>query len=471
MRARRRRAVALLVGSTLVVGACSTTPETADALWFKRRTKATTTTTTVKPTTSTTTTTAVSRAVATTTTTTTSVAPSTTTTTAVPATTSGVRRFFGPGVPWNRPVDEVGIDTSRQDDATKLFRYAGAQGWDSLATPLAIGYDPATRGQWNVALRDYSVPIWDAAEATTTIRVFKSVDAQNQGLPWAGIEVGAEIPWNPAWKVATGLDGIAAIVDHRTGRAWELYRPAGSRTNLNCFDFLGPNFWAGFDLMNPNHTCWGSVNVYDDIYSTERTIDVRGMGINKLALVTRADEVASGGIHHALQLTVFNTMFGEECPESDPGAGISCAFRRSPATKVEHRTPGGGGCGANQLPATDPIRARTIAQGMRFRLNITDAGIEAWLDSRGYQGALRRTARVFAVALRDYGFYPGAETGCGQPHIETDGMMNPATKATWASLGITDQGYDQDADGMVDYPGKDLLYGLITEDRLQVVKG
>ncbi len=40
----------------------------------------------------------------------------------------------------------------------------------------------------------------------------------------------------------------------------------------------------------------------------------------------------------------------------------------------------------------------------RFALDITDAEIESWLDSRGYQNAKRRTAAIFARALRDYGW-------------------------------------------------------------------
>jgi len=351
-----------------------------------------------------------------------------------------------------------------------LFRYSGAQGWDSLSQPLAIGYDPSTRGQWNIAMRDYSVPIWDAADATTTIQVFMSVDAQHQGIPWAGVNPGGSIPWNPAWSVATGLDGIAAIDDYRTGRAWELYRPAGSRLPINCFDFFGPNWRAGFDLNNQNHTCWGGVNTYADIYNTETPTNSRGMGINKLALIVRAGEVESGAIHHALQLTIFNSMFGPECEPSDPNAGIGCAFHLSPANRVEHvQQMGGGGCGGNQMPATEWVRSRTLPQGMRFRLNITDSEISNWLDGRGFTGARRNTARVFAVALRDYGFYPGAETGCAQPHIETDGMQNPVTRQRWQALGISDSGFDQDGDRMADFPTKDLLYGLITEARLQVV--
>lgn len=452
----------------VLASGCATGEGTAQAQWWKRRSTTATTTTTTTPSTTT------SSSTTTTTTTTTS----TTTTTAVPQivalpTASGDpsrQRFFGPGMAWNRPVSDVGVSTGYGRYVTNLFRYAGAQGWDGTPYPLAIGYDPNTRGQWNVALRDYSVPIWDAADATTTIKVFKSVDAQNQGIPWVGIAPGGSIPWNPAWSVATGMDGIAAIVDYRTGRAWELYRPVGSRDPINCFDWFGPNGSAGFDLSNPSHTCWGGVNTYTDIFTSETPVNSRGMGINKLALIVRAGEVESGAIHHALELTVFNSMFGTECAPTDPGAGTSCAFHLSPANRVEHLSQmGGGGCGGNQLPATDWTRSRTVPQGMRFRLSMSDAEITAWLDGRGLTGARRSTARVFAVALRDYGFYPGAETGCAQPHIETEGMQNPETRQRWLDLGLTDGGYDQDGDGRADFPSKDLLYGLITEDRLQVV--
>ena len=97
---------------------------------------------------------------------------------------------------------------------------------------------------------------------------------------------------------------------------------------------------------------------------------------------------------------------------------------------------------------------------MRFALHISDAEITSWLDNKGYTGVLRDTARTFAKAWRDYGAIV-AETGGYGIGIETDGLIGPA-KNTWAELGIVDDGSTQ--------PFGNLLDGLITEQRLYVVK-
>lgn len=400
----------------------------------------------------------------------------TTTTVSVPLTSPlpGVKRFFADSVVWNRPTAEFGVDQALTNTyAPRLFLYAAASGWPDLPNTGRVPYDPSKNGNWDVALRDYSVPIWDARKATMTIRVFKSVDAQSQGVAWNNVKIGDTIPWNPTWKLGTGLDGIAAIVNFDTGETWELYRPVGSREPFNCFDFFGPNFQAGFDINNATHTCWGGITKVPNVFTASSTLNTRGMGINKLALITRADEVESGVIRHALELTTFNSMIGPACATNSvfaDGAGIACGVFIPPATRIEHMTfPHNNKCGVNEFQASTTTRSRTIPQGMRFRLNITDSEITQWLDSRKFSGPIRNTARVFAVALRDYGFYPGAETGCNQPLIETDGMQNPEAKQKWKNLGLIDSGYDQDGDGLPDFPSGDLLYGLFTQTRLQVV--
>jgi hypothetical protein len=104
-----------------------------------------------------------------------------------------------------------------------------------------------------------------------------------------------------------------AIIDHTTGRTWELwdaYDPP-----FNCIDWWGPSGRAGYDVTNANDLCIGSALKYMNLMTATdgTTTSDRGMGINKLAFVSRADEVASGGINHALEMTVYNTMFGPLC--------------------------------------------------------------------------------------------------------------------------------------------------------------
>lgn len=44
-----------------------------------------------------------------------------------------------------------------------------------------------------------------------------------------------------------------------------------------------------------------------------------------------------------------------------------------------------------------------LPDGMRFRLDVSDREIEAWLDSRGLMDSERETARSVAAKFRDNG--------------------------------------------------------------------
>lgn len=388
------------------------------------------------------------------------------------ATANGInKRFFADDASWNRPVSDFGRSTALDGYADRFWNYAGL---------------PANPGDTNVDFKDYSVPIYDAARATTTARIFQVTWSQNQQtFSTSGVAIGTTIPWNPTWKPGTGNDRIMQIVDYTTGRVYGLWvvgeteANGGVTANIGCDDhnilgiaaFDGPNTKAGFVVNNQSHLCLASANTYTNLYTAKdgSTNNDRGMGINKLALVTRAAEVQSGTIRHALELTITSTMFG--APNCSPtsgtsavGAGTDCGFYLPPATRVEFGTNENNRINnrctiPTQVNSTG--RAQTIPEGIRVALDISDNDITNWLDDRGYTGAKRTTARVFATALRDYGAIV-AETGCYGIGIETDGLINPASKTTWESLGITDISGNNNPHG-------DLLDGLMTRQRLYVV--
>lgn len=359
----------------------------------------------------------------------------------------GSIRFFGPDAPWNRTAAELGRATDGQEYAKRWFDYATLASWT----------DPKRRGEVDLQFAQYAVPIYDAATATTTKRVFRA----NYG--YAGnIPLGGEVPWSDEWKVSQGTDRIMIVVDYRSGHWWEYWALEDNKTVCLTPENLAAGF--GFDDL-----CAGTANQITeddgtpaDVRTTQTRFDGRGMGIPKLAMVTRADEVASGRIQHALEMTVYNTMWGPACDPIDDGsakgAGSTCGFYVEPATKLEWSKGPPSVCGDNGLDASTLNRRRTVPEGMRFALDISDAEIDAWLDSRGYEGALRNTARVFAVALRDYGWVI-AETSCFGAAIETDGIANPLTAARWAELGMTDP----------TQAAQLLQGGLFTEDRVYVV--
>lgn len=356
---------------------------------------------------------------------------------------------FNPNASWNQPVSKLGKAPDKQQDyAKRLFNYGGGT---------------APPGGFNTAFGDYSIPEFPRSDATTKVRIYQTVWAQ-QLYTTPYLKNGSEIPWNPNWRPGTGNDNLMSIVDEKTGEVWSI--GGIGQLKVNCFDFFGINGQAGYDINNPNHLCTTGGAYYNNLYTASdkdgTTIDGRGAGFNKEILIPRADEVKAGAIKHALPLTITNTMFGAPAcsPIKGPdvkGFGTECGGFVAPATKLERTNPDIG-C-AKQVVSVDE-RSKTIPEGSRFAINITDAGIEKWLDSRGYAGELRKTARIFAVALRDYGWIV-AETGCYGMHFETDSAIAGKAAPVWASLGVP-------ADGTT-YPKGDLVQGLITLDNIYTV--
>lgn len=361
------------------------------------------------------------------------------------------RRFFAEDASWNRPVSELGISTEFAPYAKRLWNYGG---------------HPAAPGTVKMHFGDYSVPIWDAAEATGEAKIFQTTWAQAQAkISQTGLKIGDSIPWNPDWKPGPGNDRAMVVVNYATGQTWEFW--GVGEIGVNCLDVLGPNQRAGYDIANNRHICIAAINSYDNLFTATdgELIRGRGAGVNKVAFVTRAEEVLSGSIDHAMEMSISATMYGApECPDgaASPGAGTTCGFYLPPATRVEFTDKQSveQRCGEASPPFSDAERAKTVPEGMRFAITITDDEIDAWLDSRDYVGAKRQTARIFAVAMRDYGVII-TETSCHGLSLQTDGLVNPTTAELWAKAGITKNGSRN--------PSGDLLTGLITEERLVVV--
>lgn len=356
-------------------------------------------------------------------------------------------RYFGDAAPWNKFAEPYGRLPQYQSYVDRLWDYSN---FGSTA-------NPSLKGQFSSYFQDYSVPIYDAREATTTIRVFKATYGYDSNLG-----NGASIPWNPAWVPAPGNDHNMVIVDPPTGREWDLWlvqlnNYGGCVEPVNIL--LG--YAAGVDL------CVGTMNLVRnpsggpaDIWTSIAGFPSRGMGLPKLALTVRPEEVASGYVDHALALVMYNAMFGPQCTNQQMGtaaAGVDCGFYLNPATRFELSAGPQNFCGANNPPNTSFARSKTIPKGMRFGLDITDAEITSWLDSRGYTGARRTTAKVLAESIRRYGFI-AAESSCYDAGFEFEGMANTQAKARWAALGVTD-----------DSTAITLLHGLFKKDSLYVV--
>lgn len=337
---------------------------------------------------------------------------------------------------------------------------------------------------------DYSIPVYKASDATQQVRVrlnsaYAVAGTNIGGDDWlnnSSYDWGKTIPWNPNWRPSAGSDSQMVIIDDAKGIEIDLW--GVSRTDipssLNISGCLGDInnilFRGGYDANVD--LCVATAYIIktpDKKIADYRTYEGNhphstGVGLQSYAGLVTPDEVQAGEIRHALKFAPTNTMFGPECPQNidinDPAIGVSCGVALAPAGQFEKigNTDGmdfnpvlnPGGLAFSSGKTADERRAGTVPEGMRFGLNITDSEINNWLDSRGYTGRKRETARIFAVAMRDYGLIV-TDSGGGGAIIQAQGGRNTETARNWRNLGI-------------DGDGTDLLFGLFTKDKMYVAE-
>lgn len=260
----------------------------------------------------------------------------------------------------------------------------------------------ARPGNINLTFAGYTCPVYDVREATLEVPVT---------VKWRTALHGTRLPWNPAWKSPAGSDRQVILLDPPTGREWNLWR-------------------VGF--KNGRRVCTNG-NLVPGSYWTREVgfAPSRGCGIPYLAMLVRPQEVEAGLIAHALSMPVLN-----------PDSQVYVA----PATKLEGKR--------SAIP-------NGIPEGMRFVLDVSDADIEGWIAAlpSALPAATRRSARVIARALRDYGWFVTDTSGGAHLQFEEWGSAG----AAWQSLGL----------GTIEanwkeYP-RDLLDGLLRRDRIRAL--
>jgi hypothetical protein len=262
------------------------------------------------------------------------------------------------------------------------------------------------------------------------------------------------------------------IIDQATGKEWTFWGLAQSTYGLpandsQCWGWIPMGYLSGTDL------CAGGANVSKIGDATANTNvwtyggnnpTARGSGIDEYAMLATPQEAATGQIRHALMMPVFDTMTGgtgEVCSAaqlSTSAFGSTCGGAVAPAGQFENKASVGHGCGNPAAAASlsdTAYRQTTIPEGTRFALHMSDQDIENWLNSRGYTGQLRVTAKAFAVALVNYGWFI-TDTSCYDAGFQVEGAANPDTAGAWRALGITGD-------------GSNLLDGLFTKDNVWTV--
>lgn len=265
-----------------------------------------------------------------------------------------------------------------------------------------------TSGGWTLSLDGYTYPVYDAADAVGQYTVSLSRPK------WGNLH-GATMPWNPAWEPSPGSDAQVIVLDPATGREWNLWKVGASDTTSKIV-------YAGSGSLVP-----GSYWSKEDGFPPPR-----GCGIQCLAMLVRPQEVAQGRIEHALSMPV-------RSPNSETYV--------APATKLEGH----------------PMATSTgIPEGMRFALRMSDAEINAWVASLPYQlgDQGKRSARIIATAMRDYGWF--VTDGGGAVHLQFEDRLSAGGQ--WNALGLGKRTINYRV-----YPRDLLLTGLIRRDRVYAV--
>lgn len=303
---------------------------------------------------------------------------------------------YGPNAPWNIPV--AGIPT-HPDSA-------------HYCDLLWNGATADRPGNFNLTFDDYTYPVYEAPAATGEFPV---------RTRWKTNLDGRTMPWSPEWKPPPGSDAQVIVLDPATGREWNLWQVRFDGKTIHATN--GNLVQKGEDAGDGSDP--GDYRTKENGFRPSR-----GIGIQYLAMLVRPWEIAAGKIEHALSMPIKN-------PDG--------TFFVSPATKLE-----------NYQNRSRP----GIPEGMRFSLAITDAEIDAWVAAvpEALPATTRRSARIIAVALRDYGWF--ITDTSGGAHFQFEARMTAAKE--WEELGLAPMGTIR----WKDYP-RDLLDGLITRERLR----
>ena len=385
---------------------------------------------------------------------------------------------FGNAV-WNQPVCNLPRYARSADYATRFIEWSnvndGNPALDYMDGDLAA--NPGFPGSPTITDPDglfslFSREVYYASDATMETKVAtvlypSNLDGSRKNsdpyLPKAGYvskHPDATMPWNPAWKTGMGGDNEIFILDDRPGKNNEMYTIWGYKAGNCVLDAL----------FFPNRVCASQLNISRDHFGNkinykthEGYVSDRGVGLSYYATLTTPEEVAAGEIRHALGISIPNTSFGAICTKQQLGTsaeGNTCGTAVAPASKFEW-----GGNPSIEMLKDEPYKSlytisKTIPEGMRFALDITDSQIESWIASNTKlknDSNRAKSARIFAKALRDYGMIV-VDTNGAHPGIQMVGGVNPDHRAAWTSVSMGPE------------YGSDLLDGLINKNNLYVVE-
>ncbi len=280
------------------------------------------------------------------------------------ADTPEVWRPFSNDSPWNQPI---GAEVPSDPNSDQLIA------------------DLASRGPWQINIRDWSIPVY-FVDASTTPR--RDVGDLRPGIYGRGFEFPRHIPI-PDGAVASppvgdDSDNHLCIIDRTRHLEWGMWAARQDPTG-RWFTGLG----AVTDLSG--------TGVAPPWFDSPRQLDshrARASGFPLIAGLIRVEEIKAGHIDHALVFAY------DHCrPE----------FLIPPASTAQ----------VNSFPQLDP--ARGIPMGGRIQLD------PAWdVEHSG----LSPSGKIIARALQEYGAYCGDYAGANVLYAEN----SPAAVAAWQGL-------------------------------------
>ncbi len=374
--------------------------------------------------------------------------------------------------PWNVPVCGLTKHPRSAEYASRMYNY-GVYNDETADTKNNKGKFGVSFG-FEEPDKNWTRAVYYASDATTTKKVQTCAnncnmsnfdDGENIYSPKAWLP-DREFPWNPKWNVASAGDNELIIIDEAKGYLYSFSSvKTGATAFTQCFPWDQKRLCASSARILRDHN-----DKIVDYRTFEGSDGSRGGGINYYATLLTPQEVAAGEVRHALGMGIFNSAFGPECTEeqlakNDPRViDVTCGTAVAPAAKFEWASVKSLG---ERLPrfqgqAVDKAMtlSKTVPEGMRFALDIDDAFIENWINSKPdlkNNPRKAQTARIIARALRDYGWMPLDTSGYGSG-IQTAGGMSDKNRKLWEELGITDKKDDN------------ILHGLFTQDNIYVVE-
>ena len=387
---------------------------------------------------------------------------------------------FGNAV-WNQPICNVPKHSRSADYVSRFIEWGHKNDGSAQADAYngMIDINPGFPGAPSLSDPDglaglFTREVYLASEATQQSKVSSISFVSNlDGITWNDNEVypkaghqsqhpESTIPWNPNWKTGMGGDNEIFILDDRPGETQgRIYTIWGYNSGGCIADAI---FWQ-------NRVCGLKISVsrdnrgkYIDYRTYTGPVSDRGAGLSYYATLVTPDEISAGEIRHAIGISIPNTSYGPECTKQQLGTsaeGSVCGTAVAPASKFEWS--------GSKTPPTmaEPFRSiytldKTIPEGMRFALNITDTEIDNWIASNSALKNKTRSAETIKIiikAMRDYGVIV-VDTNNSIPHMQLVGGVNPKNADKWKSLGLgPDSGIN-----------REILKGLITKDNLRVIE-